>query len=259
MPMINVQQVSFSYFENGPFVLQDISFQLEPGESVALMGANGSGKTTLVRCLNGLFVPSKGDIQVDGFSVRDTHARYEIRKKVGMVFQNPDDQIVATTVEREIAFGLENLGMPRDEMVKRVDAALTRFHLESYRFHPPHLLSGGERQRLALASIWVLEPQYFILDEPTSLLDPRTREEMLLFMKKEIRERNTGFLLVTQYPEEALQCDRLLLLHSGRIVFDGPPKDGFRNFSQCLNSKIGIPVEIELELFLDGVNLESYS
>lgn len=257
MPMIKVEHVFFSYSQDGPFVLQDVSFQLERGESVALMGANGSGKTTLVRCLNGLFLPSKGEIQVDGLSVQNPHARYEIRRKVGMVFQNPDDQIVATTVEREIAFGLENLGVSREEMVERVESALKRFHLESYRFHPPHLLSGGERQRLALASIWVLEPQYFILDEPTSLLDPCTREEMLLFMEKEIRERNTGFLLVTQYPEEALQCDRLLLLDSGKIVFDGPPKEGFRNFSQCRNSKIGIPVAIELELFLEGQEIAS--
>lgn len=257
MPMIKVEHVFFSYTGETPFVLQDISFQLEPGECVALMGANGSGKTTLVRCLNGLFLPSKGEIQVDGLSVRDPNVQYEIRRKVGMVFQNPDDQIVAPTVEREIAFGLENLGVYQEEMVKRVEKALKRFHLESYRFHPPHLLSGGERQRLALASIWVLEPKYFILDEPTSLLDPNSREELVLFMENEIQEKKTGFLLVTQYPEEALQCDRLILLDSGKIVFDGLPKEGFRNFLLCQKSKIGIPMEIELALFLEGNELES--
>ena len=158
--MIEVRDITYHYPEgDSEDVLRGVSLTLQPGEKVAVMGANGSGKTTLARCLNGLLKPSSGSVSVDDMSTDDPALIYEVRRKVGMAFQNPDNQIVAATVEREIAFGLENLGVPSDEMRKCVDGALDRFHLHQYRNHSPHLLSGGERQRLALASIWVMEPK----------------------------------------------------------------------------------------------------
>jgi energy-coupling factor transport system ATP-binding protein len=216
------------------------------------MGANGSGKTTLVRCLNGLILPDDGEVVVDGMPLRDPANRTEIRRRVGLVFQNPDDQIVTATVEREIAFGLENLGLPSAAMVQKVQEALDRFHLLPFRTHSPHLLSGGERQRLALASVWVMDPEYFILDEPTSLLDSTGRREIYEFMREKAGGRENGFLLVTQYPAEALLCGRLIVLDRGRVAYDGSAEQCFRRPDLCRAMGIGIPVSTELALCLEA-------
>ena len=250
--MVQVTNLKFKYPGDRPhFALRGVSFNLSPGEKVALMGANGSGKTTFVRCLNGLLKPLAGEVFVDGISTRETEMLYEIRRRVGMVFQNPDNQIVTTTVAREIAFGLENLGVPTKEMKKRVERAIHHFHLEKYRDTPPHLLSGGERQRLALASIWVMKPSYLILDEPTSLLDPQGREEILYFLEREIKTRKMGILLVTQYPEEALTCDRLVVMNRGKIVFDRAPREVFQNMYKLYQIGVSVPVEMELRWCLE--------
>jgi energy-coupling factor transport system ATP-binding protein len=234
------------------FILRGVSFNLKAGEKVALMGANGSGKTTFVRCLNGLFSPTEGEVLVDDISTSDNRMFYDIRQRVGMVFQNPDNQIVATTVEREIAFGLENLGISQEIMIKRVENALVKFHLEDYRFASPHLLSGGERQQLALASVWVMEPDYLILDEPTSLLDPRGREEILRFIETEVKTKNIGVLLVTQYPEEAMICDRLVIMDKGKIVIDDHPEKVFQKAETLRRLGVDIPAEVELKYFMGG-------
>ena len=205
------------------FSLRGVSLTIEVGEYITLMGSNGSGKTTLVQCFNGLLMPDQGDVFVDGLSIRDQKEIYEIRRKIGMVFQNPDHQIVAATVEREIAFGLENLGLNSVDMKQRVAEALERFHLENYQTWPPHLLSGGERQRLALASVWVMQPQFLILDEPTSLLDPYARHEILQFLKEEKNRGEMGILLITQFSEEARMGDRLLIMDQGCVVMDDAP------------------------------------
>jgi len=250
--MIQVKNLKFKYpGDKSTFALRGVSFNLSPGEKVALMGANGSGKTTFVRCLNGLLKPLSGEVLVDGISAKETEMLYEIRRRVGMVFQNPDNQIVTTTVAREIAFGLENLGVPTEEMKARVEEAVHHFHLEEYRDTPPHLLSGGERQRLALASVWVMKPSYLILDEPTSLLDPHGREEILYFMEREIKTGKMGILLVTQYPEEALTCDRLVVMNRGKIVFDKPPEDVFQNIEELHRLGVGVPVEMELRCYFN--------
>jgi len=228
------------------FALRGVSFTMELGERIALMGANGSGKTTFVCCLNGLLRPVSGDVFVDGLSTKDADHQYEIRRRVGMVFQNPDNQIVATTVVREIAFGLENLGVPNQEMTERVEQALEHFRLEGYRNTPPHLLSGGERQRLALASVWVMQPNYLVLDEPTSLLDPKGRSELLRLLRRTMEKAGMGILLVTQYPEEALECDRLVIMDRGQIVLDGSPKKVFEKAEQLRRMGLGVPVEVEL-------------
>lgn len=247
--MIDLENIAYTYPGSRTAALRGVSFQLGPGEKIALMGANGSGKTTFVRCINRLLKPS-GTGSIDGYSIDREEDLWEIRRRVGMVFQNPDNQIVATTVVREIAFGLENLGLSRSVMQERVESALDKFHLQSQRETSPHLLSGGERQRLACASVWVMEPRYLILDEPTSLLDPQGREEIMVFIDEARRESNAGVLIVTQYPEEALEADRLLIMHAGRLIMDAPPDHVFSHARKIKSLGLGLPVEVELDRLL---------
>jgi energy-coupling factor transport system ATP-binding protein len=196
--MIEIKDLSFRYGDHK--ALDGINLEIREGEWIAVMGANGSGKTTLARCLNGLLLPTGGDVLVDGCSVLDEGNLWDIRKRIGMVFQNPDNQIVSTMVEREIAFGLENLGIPTDEMRARVEEALARFDLTEYRRHPPHKLSGGEKQRLAIASVWAMRPRVMVLDEPASLLDPKGRREIEHILKTlDAADRQT-ILHITQFP-----------------------------------------------------------
>ena len=257
--MIEVQNIYFQYpGDNAQDALRGVSFALKPGEKVALMGANGSGKTTLVRCLNGLFKPTSGEVRVDGLSTNDPKSLNEIRRRVGMVFQNPDNQIVAATVEREIAFGLENLGIPSQIMHERVEKVLNWFHLLEYRNYPPHILSGGERQRLALASVWVMEPEYIVLDEPTSLLDPRGRSEIFGLIEQEKEMKSTSILLVTQFPVEVIAFQRLIILDKGRIVFDDSPETVFQHIDELHHMGVGVPIENEMRSLLKGNDAHSY-
>jgi energy-coupling factor transport system ATP-binding protein len=256
--MIDVQAISYRYpGETGSTALRGVSFTLRQGERVAFMGTNGSGKTTLARCLNGLIHPQEGRVMVDGLSIASETDLYEIRRRVGMVFQDPDSQIVATSVEREIAFGLENLGIDHAEMIRRIDAALVRFGLSEYREASPHLLSGGERQRLARAAVWVMHPTYYVLDEPTSLLDPRSRQELLEFLDLESREQNRGMLLITQFAEEALCCDRLVVMDGGSVILNGPPRTVFTRVEIFHTLGLDVPVSVELEEFMAEQGLAS--
>ncbi len=242
--MIEIKNLTFEYtnHDGSPTrVLDGITLTIAEGERVGLMGANGSGKTTLVRCLNGLLLPT-GEVFVDGLTTSDPVNLPEIRRRVGMVFQNPENQIVSTTVEREIAFGLENLGVPHDEMHKKVAEMLAQFDLERYRRHPPHLLSGGEMQRLALASVMAMSPKYLIFDEPTSLLDLPTRKMVLQLISK-LHSKRVATMLITQFPEETLLCDRLLILHRGRIAFDGKPSEIFKNVDELRALGVDVPIE----------------
>lgn len=250
--MISINALTYGYpgSEAEP-ALRGLSLSLRRGEKTVLMGGNGSGKTTLLRCINGLLLPDSGDVTVDGLNTKDTEALHEIRRRVGMVFQNPDNQMVAATVIREIAFGLENIGIETDDMRERVDAALKRFHLEAYRDSAPHMLSGGEKQRLALASVWVLQPDFLILDEPTSLLDPNGRKEVLQRLGS--LGEGIGVLLVTQYPDEALLMDRLILMDRGRIVLDGTPGEVFSRVDMLKRLGLGIPVAIELDEYIQSI------
>ena len=246
--MIEIKQLSFSYPGSEP-ILKNVSFTIGPGETIGVMGGNGSGKTTLARCLNGLYEPTSGDVVVDGINTKDHEAIYEVHRRVGLVFQNPDHQIVATTVEREIAFGLENLAIEHAEMLTRVNEALEKFDLARYRQTEPHMLSGGERQRLALAAVWVMRPGYYVMDEPTSLLDPAGREIIRDFIKAEAAQ-NHGVLMVTQYAEDALGLDRLIVLDKGEILTQGAPESVFKELSGNASCKINIPLEFEIEALL---------
>ena len=217
--MIELKEVSLSY---GQPVLRRISLEIGEGERIAILGPNGSGKTTLALCIVGLLRPSEGRVLVDGLSpLRDP---YEVRRRVGLAFQNPDSQIVSAVVEREVAFGLENLGLPPSEMKVRVSEALERFGLSGYRLHPPHKLSGGEKARLVLASLWAMRPRYLILDEPTSFLDPEGRKEVER-AADELSEEGISVIWITQRPEEALKAERVVVLFRGELVADGPPSE----------------------------------
>jgi len=254
--MIDIQNVSYFYdSENESPIpaLENINLQIREGEYVALMGPNSSGKTTLARCLNALLIPQTGTVSVDRLLTTREQSILPIRKKVGMVFQNPDNQIVSTTVEREIAFGLENLGVPTELIHQVVTATLDKFDLSQYRNYPPHLLSGGEKQRVALAAVLAMNPKYLILDEPTSMLDPKGRRN-LLDLLIEIKSDNTEkkitdqitIILITQFPEEALEADRLIIMEKGGIIFDDEPKIVFQNVDRLKEISLDVPIEFEI-------------
>jgi len=247
--MIELNQVSYKYKideKQSILALEDVSLQLKEGESVAIIGSNGSGKTTLAKLLSALILPESGEVKVDALDTKDQNSQRLIRQKVGMVFQNPDNQLVSTSVEREIAFGLENLALSYDEMKERVGWALEYFHLERYRNHPPHKLSGGEKQRVALASVLSMQPKYLILDEPTSLLDPQGKREILKSIPKLIQEKHVTVIHITQFPEETVSADRVLVMHQGKILLDGLPVQIFKQ--KDLLEKIGLEAPFTVKI-----------
>ncbi|GAB4243104.1 MAG: energy-coupling factor transporter ATPase [Thermoleophilia bacterium] len=226
-PALSFRGVSFSYPGAGSAAVADIDFDVYPGELVALVGGNGSGKSTLARLSNGLLLPETGTVTVGGMSTSDSDRIWELRTQVGLLFQSPEDQIVGATVADDAAFGLENLGVPPAEMSRRVELVLRQLELWPERDTEPHLLSGGQRQRLALAGVLVLEPAVLVLDEPTSLLDPVGRREVMRLVE-EVRQKGVGVLAITQHMDEALPAERLYVLEGGRLVYSGSPPDFFR-------------------------------
>ena len=220
--MIRVEKLSLSY-RGGLAALRSIDLHINPGENIALTGANGSGKTTLACCLNGLQQPQAGRVLVDSMDASDPTQLRSIRQLVGMVLQNPDDQLVGTTVADELAFGLENLALASDEMHRRVEETLAAFDLEVYRRYPPHKLSGGEKQRVAIAAVVAMRPRYLVLDESTALLDPGERQQVAELLQRLRTAYGIATILITQSPEEAARADRVIVLHAGRVHADGPP------------------------------------
>lgn len=220
--MIRFTDVTFAYPGAGSAVraLSGLHLEVAPGECVAVLGANGSGKSTLVRLANGLLLPGAGVVEVDGIDTRDEARSRELRERVGVVFQNPDDQIVATTVEDDAAFGPENLGLPREEIRRRVDAALAGVGLAGLERREPHLLSGGQKQRLAIAGALAMLPAYLVLDEPTSMLDPQGRAEVLGILDR-LRDEGHGILHVTHDLADAARADRVVVLVGGAVAFEG--------------------------------------
>ncbi len=254
--MIELKKVTYSYHEDKAqpvIALDNINLTFREGEFVAIMGPNSCGKTTLVRTLNGLIIPRHGNVIVDKLAISEPENLLPIRKKVGMVFQNPDNQIVSTSVEREAAFGLENLGVPTKMIQQVVTAILQRFDLEKYRYHPTHLLSGGEKQRLALASVLAMNPKYLVLDEPTSMLDPKGRQDLMNLLN-EIRDDNKEkkttdqitTIMITQFADEALKADRLIVMDRGKIIFDDAPNIVFQNIEELKTIGVEVPPEIEI-------------
>lgn len=229
-------------------VLHDVSFRLAPGERVALLGGNGSGKSTLVRLLNGTLQPDSGRVVVDGISTAEPDRLHEVRQRVGLLFQDPDNQFVTTTAEREIAFGLENLQVPANEMRPQVQQALEDFELLRYQHTPPHEMSGGEKARLALACVWVMGATTLLLDETDSLLDRRSRKRLVARIAALPSE--TTVLMVTTEPDAASEADRVLVLHEGCLVADGPPDAVWRDLSESVAAHVGLPLVWRLSVSL---------
>jgi energy-coupling factor transport system ATP-binding protein len=225
---IELSGVGLAYRGASAPALEDIDLTIAAGESVAIVGPSGSGKTSLLMLIDGLALPTRGAVLVDGLDTRDESSLWDIRRRVGFIFQNPDNQIVSTTVERELAFGLENLGLPRGEIAQRIDEVVRRLDLGALLDRPPHRLSGGEKQRVAIAAVLAMRPTCLALDEPTSLLDGRGRSEVWHALAEVARAGAPTVLHVTQFPGEIALSMRAVVIVGGRIVFDGAPRDLFR-------------------------------
>ncbi|MEK3662091.1 energy-coupling factor transporter ATPase [Paenibacillus sp. FSL F4-0236] len=219
--MLTFDQVHF-YYKKGQPVLEDISFTIEAGEFVAIVGANGSGKSTIAKLMDGLLLPRKGAVQFKGLDTTKPADLADIHQQIGFVFQNPEDQFITTTVMDEVLFGLENVRVPREEMRSRLEHALQAVHMEDYLDAMPHQLSGGQKQRVAIAAILAMRPQVIIFDEATSMLDPQGRQQVLAIMQ-ELHRQGLTIIQITHHMEEVLSAERLLLLHQGRLEYDGAP------------------------------------
>jgi len=239
--MIHVRDVTFTYPGSaGSPAVSHVSLSVAPGEMVVMLGRNGSGKSTLARLLNGLLVPDSGSVTVDGLDTASDSDIWEIRRHIGLVFQNPDNQIVGTFVEEDVAFGPENLGIPRPELRRRVTKALDAVGLSGFERREPHLLSGGQKQRLAIAGALALEPAYLVFDEPTAMLDPYGREEVLGVLAK-LRTGGTGIVHVTHHVADAADADRVLVLEGGGAAFDGGPDALFGDAGQVAELGLDLP------------------
>lgn len=261
--MISVNNVDYSYAIAGeqPLkALDGLSIDFHQGEFVAVIGKNGSGKSTLAKLLNALYVPDAGTVTVDGIDTGDESGVWEIRQKVGMVFQNPDNQIVATTVEEDVAFGPENLGLSSFEIRERIDRSLKMVGMEALKFRQPHTLSGGQKQRVAIAGVIAMEPKYLVLDEPTAMLDPGGRQEIIDTVRYFHRQKGMGIVYVTHLMEEAIEADRVAVIDAGRLICEGTPREIFSEteFLRKLNLEV-TPVGILAELlFREGVSLSGF-
>lgn len=256
MSYIHIRGLEFSYInelEEPPVkntVLNGIDLDIEKGEFVAVLGHNGSGKSTLAKCINAINLPEKGEVTVDGLDTIKEENLLPIRKRVGMVFQNPDNQIVATIVEEDVAFALENLGVEPKEIRRRVDEALRTVGMYDYRLHAPHKLSGGQKQRVAIAGIIAMEPDCIVLDEPTAMLDPKGRSEVMKTIKMLNREKGVTIVLITHYMEEAAQADRVVVIDGGEKIMDSVPKKVFSQVDVMRNLGLDVPQVTEIADFL---------
>ena len=246
---IEVRGLEHAYpLEGGEWVpaLQGIDLTIEPGEFVALIGSNGSGKSTLARHFNGLLLPTAGEVWVDGLLTSDPHHLWEVRRRVGMVFQNPENQLVASTVEEDVAFGPENAALPPEEIRRRVDEALALVGLQDYSTHPPQMLSGGQKQLVAIAGVLAARPACVVFDEPTSMLDPPSRRRILDTVRRLNAEQGITVVLITQAMEEAAIANRVLAMHGGRIVMDGSPREVFEQGERLRALGLGLPLAVEI-------------
>ncbi|MCM1505635.1 MAG: energy-coupling factor transporter ATPase [Ruminococcus flavefaciens] len=248
--IIEIRNLHFRYEQDGgnnsEEVLKGIDLDIKKGEFVAVLGHNGSGKSTLAKHLNAILVADEGKVIVDGIDASDESRLFELRQCAGMVFQNPDNQIVSSVVEEDVAFALENLGVPYEEMRKRVDDALKAVNMYEYRLHSPAQLSGGQKQRIAIAGIIAMRPKCIILDEPTAMLDPQGRKEVLSAVRKMNREYGITIVLITHYMDEASQCDRVVVMDNGRIIMDNVPEKVFSQVETLRKIGLDVPQVTEL-------------
>ena len=270
--IIKTENLSFSYTDKSEFnpleaietpALSGINFNVKRGEYVAVLGHNGSGKSTLAKLLNMILVASEGKIYIDGVDITAEDFGeddvFEVRKKVGMVFQNPDNQLVATVVEEDVAFGPENLGLPREEIRRRVNSALALVGMTDYMRHAPHKLSGGQKQRVAIAGIIAMKPEIIIFDESTAMLDPLGRHQVVEIMERLNREEGITVINITHYMEEAARADRVVVINDGRLLYDAEPEEVFSKVGALREIGLEVPQPRELihELSLSGLDIKS--
>ena len=249
-PIIKTENLHFEYTNDetgGKFsVLGGIELEINRGEFLAVLGHNGSGKSTLAKHFNAILVPTSGKVWIEGYDTSDESVTFDIRRRVGMVFQNPDNQMVANIVEEDVAFAPENLGVPPEEIRRRVDSALEAVGMSAFKKHAPHMLSGGQKQRIAIAGVLAMQPDIIVLDEPTAMLDPSGRREILDAVKKLNREQKMTVVLITHYMDEAVQADRVVVIDNGRIKMDGKPTEVFPQVEQLKALGLDVPQATEL-------------
>lgn len=244
-PIVSLKGVSFQYDEQEHFALNNVSLEIYEGEWLAIVGHNGSGKSTMAKLLNGLQFPQKGEITVCGMNLTE-ESIWDIRSKLGMVFQNPDNQFVGTTVQDDVAFGLENHGIPREEMVKRVEDSLNKVKMERFLNQEPHHLSGGQKQRVAIAGVLALRPSIIILDEATSMLDPKGREEVLETVRNLKEEKSLTVISITHDLEEAAKANRIIVMNKGKVYREGTPEQIFSMDEQLIQLGLDIPFSVKM-------------
>lgn len=250
MSFIEAKDIYYRYPQAEKGALGGVTFAVEKGEYVAVIGHNGSGKSTLARLLNGLLLPERGEIAVDGISSKDKSRLFDLRKKVGVVFQNPDNQLIASVVEDDVAFGPENIGLDREEIGRRIDFALSAVGMEEYRKAMPSRLSGGQKQRIAIAGVLAIRPDVLVLDESTAMLDPRGRREVTDVVRKLNRENGMTVLAVTHYMDEVCEADRVLVLSDGKLVMEGTPRELFMREEELKKYELDVPPAAQIASLL---------
>lgn len=257
MPIIKTENLHFTYQGEEKETLHGVNLEIEEGTFVAVLGHNGSGKSTMAKLFNGILLPGEGRVLVDGIDTTHEDKLLQVRATVGLVFQNPDNQIVANVVEDDVAFAPENLGVEPGEIRRRVDDALKAVGMYEYRMHAPHLLSGGQKQRVAIAGVLAMRPRCIVLDEPTAMLDPVGRREVIATVTKLCREQGITVVLITHHMSECVGADRLVVMSEGRIVADGTPRDVFSQVELLRSEGLSVPATTELiyELDKDGWGL----
>ena len=256
-PIIRTEALRYTYPGDEFETLHGIDLEIKEGSFVAVLGHNGSGKSTLAKFMNAILLPSSGKVYVDGIDTSDEARLLDVRRTVGMVFQNPDNQIVANVVEDDVAFAPENLGVEPAEIRRRVDEALRTVGMYEYRLHAPHLLSGGQKQRVAIAGVLAMQPRCVVLDEPTAMLDPVGRREVVATVTRLCREKGMTVMLITHHMAECIGADRLIVMSEGRIVADGTPREVFSQVELLRSEGLAVPATTELiyELRRDGFEL----
>ena len=261
--MIECRNLIFKYTagenQEEKIAINDVNFQIKEGEFIATLGHNGSGKSTMAKHMNALLIPTEGKMLVNKMDTSDMNNLWNIRETAGMVFQNPDNQLVATIVEEDVAFGPENLGVPPEEIRKRVDEALERVGMSEYKRHAPHLLSGGQKQRIAIAGILAMKPKCIIFDEPTAMLDPSGRKEVLDTIIDLNKNYGITVILITHYMDEAAKADRIVVMDKGKLILDGKPRDVFSNVEKMKSIGLDVPqvTELSYELQKAGINIDT--
>ena len=258
MDIIKIKDVRYRYDEESPEVLKHVNLTVKKGEFLCVLGHNGSGKSTLAKLINGLFIPTAGSVSVNGMDTRREEKLLEIRKCAGMVFQNPDNQMVATVVEEDVAFGPENLGVPHEQLRGRVDDALRAVNMLEFAKKAPHHLSGGQKQRIAIAGILAMEPEILIMDEATAMLDPKGRGEVLDTVKRLNREKGITVVYITHFMEETVEADRIVVMGGGQIQMEGTPQEIFAREEEIKALTLEVPevTKIARELQERGIDID---